>query len=154
MKKETRQLLDIIIDKMNLERSTGMCREEIRKNIDKAATLLDLSVCLADVVDSMMMDVADIAAKVKIPMMDDRERSYFKELKKLVNAVFRKEAKKRIPDRAKSVLLSRTAEKRKSPRKRKSMSASVSGALLRKNRFLFRSLRKKYRKRFMKNRKS
>jgi hypothetical protein len=34
----------------------------------------------------MMMDVADIAAKVKIPMMDDRERSYFKELKKLVNA--------------------------------------------------------------------
>jgi hypothetical protein len=86
MKEETRQLLDIIIDKMNLERSTGMCREEIRKNIDKAATLLDLSVCLADVVDSMMMDVADIAAKVKIPMMDDRERSYFKELKKLVNA--------------------------------------------------------------------
>ena len=86
MKEETRQLLDMIIDKMNLERSTGMCREEIRKNIDKAATLLDLSVCLADVVDSMMMDVADIAAKVKIPMMDDRERSYFKELKKLVSA--------------------------------------------------------------------
>jgi hypothetical protein len=63
-----------------------MNREELYRNIEKAATLMDLSVCLADVVNSLTIDVIDIANKVKVPLMTDRELSYFKELKKLANA--------------------------------------------------------------------
>lgn len=86
MNDEVKKEFDNIIDKLNLERSTGMNREELYRNIEKAATLMDLSVCLADVVNSLMIDVIDIANKVKVPLMTDRELSYFKELKKLANA--------------------------------------------------------------------
>lgn len=86
MEAEVKQEFDIIIDKLNLERATGMSREELYRNIEKAATLMDLAVCLADVVNSLMIDVTDLADKVKVPLMSDRELSYFKELKKLANA--------------------------------------------------------------------
>lgn len=86
MEAEVKQEFDIIIDKLNLERATGMSRGELYRNIEKAATLMDLAVCLADVVNSLMIDVTDIADKVKVPLMSDRELSYFKELKKLANA--------------------------------------------------------------------
>lgn len=86
MEAEVKQEFDILIDKLNLERSTGMSREELYRNIEKAATLMDLAVCLADVVNSLMIDVTDLADKVKVSLMSDRELSYFKELKKLANA--------------------------------------------------------------------
>lgn len=86
MEAKVKKEFDIIIDKLNLERSTGMSREELYRNIEKAATLMDLAVCLADVVNSLMIDVTDLANKVKVPLMSDRELSYFKELKKLANA--------------------------------------------------------------------
>ena len=86
MTEETRQQLEGIIDKLRLELHTGLSREEIYINIERAARLMDLSVCLADVINSMMIDVTDISAKVKVSLMDDRSRSYFKELKKLANA--------------------------------------------------------------------
>lgn len=86
MTEETRRQLDNIIDTLRLEHSTGLTREEIYAHIEKAARLMDLAVCLADVINSMMIDVTDISAKVKVPLMNDRERSYYKELKKLVNA--------------------------------------------------------------------
>ena len=86
MEAEARKEFDIIIDKLGLERATGMSREELYLNIEKAATLMDLAVCLADVVNSLMIDVNDLADKVKVPLMSDRELSYFKELKKLANA--------------------------------------------------------------------
>lgn len=63
-----------------------MSREELYRNIEKAATLMDLAVCLADVVNSLMIDVTDLADRVKVPLMSNRELSYFKELKKLANA--------------------------------------------------------------------
>jgi hypothetical protein len=86
MTEETKQQLEGIIDSLRLERNTGMSREELIHEIDKVAILLDLSKCLADVINSMMIDVTDITAKVKLPLLDDRELSYVKELKKLVNA--------------------------------------------------------------------
>ena len=86
MNDEVKKEFDNIIDKLNLERATGMSRDELYCNIEKAATLMDLAVCLADVINSLMIDVIDIADKVKVPLMTDRELSYFKELKKLANA--------------------------------------------------------------------
>ena len=86
MTEETRQQLEVIIDKLRLELHTGLSREELIKLINKAATLMDLSVCLADVINSLMIDVTDISSKVRIDLMNDRELSYFKELKKLANA--------------------------------------------------------------------
>ena len=86
MTEKTRQQLEYIIDKLRLELHTGLSREELINLINKAATLMDLSVCLADVVNSLMIDVTDISSKVRIDLMNDRERSYFKELKKHANA--------------------------------------------------------------------
>lgn len=86
MTEETRRQLDNIIDTLRLEQSTGLTRDEIYVYIEKAARLMDLSVCLADVINSLMIDVTDISAKVKVPLMDERSRNYFKELKKLANA--------------------------------------------------------------------
>jgi hypothetical protein len=37
------------------------------------------------VIDSLLLDIDDLLAKVKTPL-DDRDRSYFKQLRKLVNA--------------------------------------------------------------------
>lgn len=86
MTEERRKELDYIIDSLRLERYTGMSREEIHINVDRASTLMDLTICLTDVIDSLMLDVINISDKVKVPLTDDRELSYFKEMKKLANA--------------------------------------------------------------------
>ena len=86
MTEETRTQLDHVIDGLHLERTTGKSREELYKLVDTAATEMDLAVCLADVINSIMLDIIDISAKVKVPLMDDRERSYYKELRKLAEA--------------------------------------------------------------------
>lgn len=85
MTDEARKEFDKIIDALHLEQATGLTREQLYKEIDRVSVLLDLVYCLADVCDSLMLDVTDILAKVKTPL-DDRDRSYFKELKKLANA--------------------------------------------------------------------
>lgn len=85
MTEETRQQFDEIIDALHLEKATGLTREQLHKEIDRVSVLLDLAYVLADVCDSLMLDITDILAKVKTPL-DDRDRSYFKEMKKLANA--------------------------------------------------------------------
>lgn len=86
MTDETRKQLDEVIDGLHLERATGKSREELYKLVQTAAIEMDLAVCLADVINSMMLDIIDLSNKVKVPLMDDRERSYYKELRKLAEA--------------------------------------------------------------------
>ena len=85
MTDETRKQWDIIIDALHLIQATGMTREELHKNIETVAVMMDLTTVLADVIDSMLLDIDDLLAKVKTPL-DDRDRSYFKELRKLIKA--------------------------------------------------------------------
>ena len=85
MTDETRKQWDDIIDALHLLEATGMTREELHKNIETVAVMMDLTTVLADVIDSMLLDIDDLLAKVNTPL-DDRDRSYFKELRKLVNA--------------------------------------------------------------------
>jgi hypothetical protein len=85
MTDETRKQWDEIIDALRLLEATGLTREELHKNIETAAVMMDLTTVLADVIDSMLLDIDDLLAKVKTPL-EDRDRSYFKELRKLVKA--------------------------------------------------------------------
>ena len=85
MTEDTRKQLDTIIDALHLEQATGMTREELHKHIETVAVMMDLTTVLADVIDSMLLDIDDLLAKVKTPL-DDRDRSYFKELRKLIKA--------------------------------------------------------------------
>lgn len=86
MTEETRKKLEEIIDTLHLEQSTGKSRDELCTLIDKAAIMMDLCTCLADVIDSMMLEINDIGAQANLKPMGDREKNYFKELKKLANA--------------------------------------------------------------------
>ena len=85
MTDETRKQWDTIIDALHLIHATGMTRDELHRHIETVAVMMDLTTVLADVIDSMLLDIDDLLAKVKTPL-DDRDRSYFKELRKLVNA--------------------------------------------------------------------
>ena len=85
MTKQAKEQFDHIIDALHLEQATGLTREQLHKEVGRVSVLLDLAYVLADVCDSLMLDVTDILAKVKTPL-DDRDRSYFKEMKKLANA--------------------------------------------------------------------
>ena len=85
MTDETRKQWDDIIDALHLLEATGLTREELHRHIETVAVLMDLTTVLADVIDSMLLDIDDLLAKVKTPL-DDRDRSYFKEMRKLVNA--------------------------------------------------------------------
>lgn len=84
MTDETRKQWDRIIDALHLIQATGLTREELHRHIETVAVMMDLTTVLADVIDSMLLDIDELLAKVKTPL-DDRERSYFKELRKLVN---------------------------------------------------------------------
>ena len=86
MTDETRKQLDTVIDTLQLERTTGKIRDELYKLVETAATEMDLAVCLADVINSLMLDIIDFSNKAKIPLMDERDRSYYKELRKLAEA--------------------------------------------------------------------
>lgn len=86
MTDETRKQLDTVIDTLQLERTTGKSRDELYKLVETAATEMDLAVCLADVINSLMLDIIDFSNKVKIPLIVERERSYYKELRKLAEA--------------------------------------------------------------------
>lgn len=85
MTEQAKEQFDKIIDALHLEQATGLTREQLHKEIGRVSVLLDLACVLADVCDSLMFDVTDILAKVKTPL-DDRDRSFFKEMKKLANA--------------------------------------------------------------------
>lgn len=85
MTDETRKQWDDIIDALHLLEATGLTREELHRHIETVAVMMDLTTVLADVIDTMLLDIDDLLAKVKTPL-DDRDRSYFKELRKLVRA--------------------------------------------------------------------
>ena len=85
MTEQAKEQFDKIIDALHLEQATGLTREQLHKEVGRVSVLLDLAYVLADVCDSLMLDITDILAKVKTPL-DDRDRSYFKEMKKLANA--------------------------------------------------------------------
>lgn len=85
MTEKAKEQFDHIIDALHLEQATGLTREQLHKEVGRVSVLLDLAYVLADVCDSLMLDVTDILAKVKTPL-DDRDRSFFKEMKKLANA--------------------------------------------------------------------
>ena len=85
MTEQAKEQFDKIIDALHLEQATGLTREQLHKEVGRVSVLLDLAYVLADVCDSLMYDVTDILAKVKTPL-DDRDRSFFKEMKKLANA--------------------------------------------------------------------
>lgn len=85
MTEQAKEYFDNIIDALHLEQATGLTREQLHKEVGRVSVLLDLAYVLADVCDSLMLDVTDILAKVKTPL-DDRDRSFFKEMKKLANA--------------------------------------------------------------------
>lgn len=85
MTEQAKEQFDKIIDALHLEQATGLTREQLHKEVGRVSVLLDLAYVLADVCDSLMLDVTDILAKVKTPL-DDRDRSFFKEMKKMANA--------------------------------------------------------------------
>lgn len=85
MTEKAKEQFDKIIDALHLEQATGLTREQLHKEVGRVSVLLDLAYVMADVCDSLMLDVTDILAKVKTPL-DDRDRSFFKEMKKLANA--------------------------------------------------------------------
>ena len=85
MTEETRKQWDIIIDALHLIQATGLTREELHRHIETVAVLMDLTTVLADVIDSLLLDIDDLLAKVKTPL-DDRDRSYFKQMRKLIRA--------------------------------------------------------------------
>ena len=85
MTEQAKEQFDKIVDALHLEQATGLTREQLHKEVGRVSVLLDLAYVLADVCDSLMLDVTDILAKVKTPL-DDRDCSYFKEMKKLANA--------------------------------------------------------------------
>lgn len=85
MTEEARKQWDNIIDALHLEHATGLTREELHRHIETVAVMMDLTTVLADVIDSMLLDISSLLAKVKTPL-DDRDRRYFKELQKLVRA--------------------------------------------------------------------
>lgn len=102
MTEETKRQFDQIIDELHLEQATGKSREELHKIVATVAVKMDLCVCLADVIDSLMLDIDDDLKLVKVPeLMDSRGRSYFRELRKLVRAS-RKWAQRATRDTAKS----------------------------------------------------
>ena len=76
---------DAMIESLHLVEATGLAHDELRMIVRRALVSLNLCYVLADVVDSLMKDVEDQLLKVKVPY-DDRDRSYFKEMKKLVGA--------------------------------------------------------------------
>ena len=85
MTEETSKQWDIIIDALHLIQATGLTREELHRHIETVAVLMDLTTVLADVIDSLLLDIDDLLAKVKTPL-DDRDRSYFNQMRKLIRA--------------------------------------------------------------------
>lgn len=85
MTEENKKLFDSIIDSLHLEQATGKNREELHKIINIVAVKMDLCYVLADVIDSIMLDIDDEVKKVIDPF-DERDRCYLKEMRKLVGA--------------------------------------------------------------------
>ena len=62
MTEETRKQWDIIIDALHLFQATGLTREELHRHIETVAVLMDLTTVLADVIDSLLLDIDDLLA--------------------------------------------------------------------------------------------
>lgn len=83
---------DEVIDRFHLIEATGKNREELYHLVRKALVSLNLAYAMADVADYMLKDVESLLLSINVAY-DDRDRSYFKELKKLTGAA-RKWARK------------------------------------------------------------
>lgn len=102
MTEETKRQFDQIIDALHLEQATGKSREELHSIVAVVAVKMDLCVCLADVVDSLMLDIDDAVRLIKVPQIpDDYDRSNIKELRKHIRAA-RKYAQQMPRETAKS----------------------------------------------------
>lgn len=86
MTEENKKLFDIIIDNLHLEEVTGKSRDELHKIVNTVAVQMDMCYVLADVIDSIMLDVDDTVKDVVKHPFDERDRSYFKELRKHIGA--------------------------------------------------------------------
>ena len=85
MTDENTRLFDSIIDELHLEQATGMSREQLHKAVNVVAVKMDLCYVLADVIDSLMIDIDDAIKRIYNPF-DERDRSAFKELRTLIRA--------------------------------------------------------------------
>jgi len=102
MTEETKRQFDQIIDALHLEQATGKTREELHRIVAVVAVKMDLCVVLADVVDSLMLDIDDALKLVKVPqMVDDYDRSNIREMRKHIRAC-RKYAQQMTRETAKS----------------------------------------------------
>lgn len=87
MTEESKRQFDQIIDALHLEQATGKSREELHRIVAVVAVEMDLCVVLADVTDSLMIDIDDALRLIKVPqMVEDRDRSNIKELRKHIRA--------------------------------------------------------------------
>lgn len=87
MTEDSKKQFDAIIDALHLEQATGKTREELHRIVAVVAVKMDLCVVLADVVDSLMLDIDDAVRLIKVPqMVDDYDRSNIKEMRKHIRA--------------------------------------------------------------------
>lgn len=58
--RHTRDELDDVIDRCGMMERTGMSRDELHKKIEKATICLNMASCLADVIETLVMDSESI----------------------------------------------------------------------------------------------
>lgn len=80
-----RDQFDEVIDRLHLIEATGKERDELHHLVRKALVSLNLAYAMADVADYLLKDVESLLLSINVAY-DDRDRSYFKEWKKLTGA--------------------------------------------------------------------
>jgi hypothetical protein len=60
MDEQYRKKLDEIIDRCGMMSKTGLSREELYKSVNKATMCLNIASCLADVIETLVMDSESI----------------------------------------------------------------------------------------------
>lgn len=80
-----RDQFDEMIDRLHLIEATGKERDELYELVRKAMVSLNLAYAMADVADYLLKDVESLLWSINVPY-DDRDRSFFKEWKKLTGA--------------------------------------------------------------------
>lgn len=77
--KDRRKAMNEIIEQFDMERRCGLTREEIYRRVDKAMVSMNLGHLLADVVNSLMMDVEDLLRPMGVAF-DRNEKYCFKQM--------------------------------------------------------------------------
>lgn len=83
MSEETRERdeLDDVIDRCGMLEKTGLTREELHKRMEKATLCLNLSNCLADVIETLVMDAEGILRPFGATF-ERKDKQLFKQLSK------------------------------------------------------------------------